>query len=157
MSHSLSWLGIAVLLLTSGCVHKDPAADDDTEGDDTSECPEPFTEAMTEVYDEPYNPDLIWRKHETPEPGQLCFDCHLCANDGAAPVDNTHFVCKHCHDESGGVLDADGCECGDLDCETDPPTLTCGECHTDGCNGHASAPLMNSLCDFCHVPWESPP
>ncbi len=150
------WLAIAAVLCACGCVDKAPA-DDGAGDDDTSECPEPFTEAMTEVYDEPYNPDLIWRKHETPEPGQLCFDCHLCANDDAAPVDNTHFVCKHCHDESGGVLDADGCECGELDCETDPPTLTCGECHTDGCNGHASAPLMNSLCDFCHVPWESPP
>ena len=152
----LAWLGIAALLSACGCVGKEPA-DDDAGDDDTSECPEPFTEAMTEVYDEPYNPDLIWRKHEPPEPGQLCFDCHLCANDDAKFVDNTHFVCKHCHDESGGVLEADGCECGDLDCEVDPPILPCGECHTDGCNGHASAPLMNSLCDFCHVPWEGPP
>jgi len=154
---SLAWLLAAALLLTAGCIRKAPAADDDAGDDDTSECPEPFTEAMTEVYDEPYNPDFIWRKHEAPAPGELCFDCHLCANNDAQPVDETHYVCKHCHDESGGILDADGCECGDLDCEVDPPILTCGECHTDGCNGHASAPLMNSLCDFCHVPQGPPP
>ena len=155
-SPAWTWL-VALLLLAAGCVNKDPTADDDAGDDDTTECSDPFTEAMTEVYDEPYNPDFIWRKHEAPEPGQLCFDCHLCANNDAQPVDNTHYVCKHCHDESGGVLDADGCECGDLDCEVDPPILTCGECHTDGCNGHASAPLMNSLCDFCHVPQGPPP
>ena len=141
---------LALLLVWSGCVGKSgEAADDDTTVDP---CPEPFTEPLTEVYPEPYNPDGIWRRHHEPRNGDMCFDCHLCANDGATVVDNTHFVCNHCHDENGDLNDTgSGCECGDLDCEADPPILTCKNCHTDGCNGQASAEQMNGLCDFCHV------
>ncbi len=140
---------LAVLLVTTGCLDKKvEARDDDTEDD----CPAPFTDPLTETFDEIYNPDEIWRPHDPPEEGGLCFDCHLCANDGATHIDNTHFVCNHCHDESGALDDVgSGCLCGDLDCTTTPPTLTCNECHTDGCNGQASAEQMNGLCDFCHV------
>jgi len=149
-------LPLLALLLAAGqgCIAKTelPVGDDDT----TDDCPEPFTDPLTEVYPKPYNPDGIYREHDPPEPGGLCFDCHLCANDDAQPIDNTHFVCKHCHEESGGVIDAEGCECGDLDCDVDPPLLPCGDCHTDGCNGSASAETMNSLCDFCHVPQGDP-
>ena len=150
----VAWLALsAAFCLGMGCPGDNrPVTDDDDDDDTTEDCPEPFTEALTEVYDDPYNPDGIWREHDPPEPGVLCFDCHLCANDEAQPIDNTHFVCKHCHDESGGVIDAEGCECGDLDCEVEPPLLPCADCHTDGCNGCASAELMNGLCDFCHVP-----
>ncbi len=148
---SLLVLGLVGLLAAGlACIRKDPSLT--PPDDDTDDCPEPFTDPMTEVYDEVYNPDGVWREHDPSVDGELCFDCHLCANGEALPIDNTHFVCKHCHDESGGVIDAEGCLCGDLDCEVDPPILTCNECHTDGCNGYASADQMNALCDFCHVP-----
>ena len=143
-----AWMVLVVLAL-QGCGPKDPDA---TAYDDTAEeCAEPYTGPLVNVYDEVYNPDGVWRTCEPP-PGSLCFDCHLCANGGATLVENTHFVCNHCHDENGDPLfDSGGCGCGELDCEAEPPLLGCAACHTDGCNGHASAEQMNGLCDFCHV------
>jgi hypothetical protein len=140
------------VLAAAGCIEKTelPVRGDD---DTIDLCPEPFADEMTETFPEVYNPDGIWRTHKPPQGGAMCFDCHLCAKDGVTPVDNTHFVCNHCHDETGAVMDdGSGCECGDLDCSVDPPMLGCADCHTDGCNGHASARQMNQLCDFCHIP-----
>jgi len=149
-------LGALFLALGLGaplCIEKEPQLDDD----DTSDCPEPFDGEMTETYDEIYNPDGVWREHEDSVDGELCFDCHLCSNNDAEPIDNTHYVCKHCHEENGDInATGSGCECGDLDCDADPPVLTCANCHTDGCNGHASADQMNALCDFCHINPEAP-
>ncbi len=151
-----SGLGAMALMVVlwgwSGCIEKDPAADDDTT-DIVDECPDPWDGELEETYDEIYNPDGIWREHAPPKPGVLCYDCHLCADHGAEPIDNTHFVCNHCHDGETGELNETGsdCGCGDLDCETDPPILTCGNCHTDGCNGMIPADVMNGECDFCHV------
>ena len=149
LATTLLGLGISLTLLAAGCIRKDPEAGDD---DTTEACPEPFEGPMENTYDEIYNPDGIWRTCDPP-PGSLCFDCHLGANDaGDSIVDATHYVCKHCHDENGDPLyEGGGCECGELDCEVDPPLLTCNECHTDGCNSYASAEQMNGLCDFCHV------
>ncbi len=145
---------LGVCLAAAGCIVKTElpvTADDDAD----EECLDPFDGEMTETYEEVYNPDGIWRTHKPPAGQGMCFDCHLCANGGAAPIDNTHFVCNHCHDETGAVNDTgSGCLCGDLDCTTDPPELGCGDCHTDGCNGYASARQMNQLCDFCHLPVE---
>jgi len=146
-------LALGVLLLALGlgaplCIEKNDSLDDD----DSADCPDPFDGEFEEVYDEIYNPDGIWREHDPSVDGELCFDCHLCSNSAAQPNDTTHYVCKHCHDENGVIGGSDGgCECGDLDCTTDPPTLGCNRCHTDGCNGYASADQMNALCDFCHI------
>jgi len=145
-------LAAAAWLAWAGCIEKDPSTGDDDTTDIVDECPDPFDGEMHNTWDEIYNPDEIWREHAEPKPGKLCFDCHLCASHGAKPIDNTHFVCNHCHDENGELnTTGSDCGCGDLDCDTDPPILTCGNCHTDGCNGVASAEQMNGLCDFCHI------
>lgn len=93
--------------------------------------------------------------HEAPTAGAMCFDCHLCANDGASALEVTHWVCVGCHKGPDGSVPDEvqsGCGCGALDCSTDPPTLGCADCHlTESKDGMPTSDHMNELCTGCHV------
>ena len=92
--------------------------------------------------------------HADPTEGVMCFDCHLCANEGAEALEVTHYVCRDCHTGPNGEVSDDAagfCGCGDLDCSVDPPVLGCENCHTDGTNGYESAEQMNEHCSHCHA------
>ena len=79
---------------------------------------------------------------------QMCVVCHTCGTDKtiaaqAPTIDRTHDVCNACHAPDGGLIVhfEEGCE-WKMDCEANPPTVNCNECHT--------VEYVNDLCERCH-------
>jgi hypothetical protein len=79
---------------------------------------------------------------------QMCVICHTCGFDGTAirtapVIDQTHDVCNSCHAPDGGVIHHSGDSCEwKMDCNANPPTINCDECHT--------VEYVNDLCEECH-------
>lgn len=132
-----------------------PASETGKGGSHDSEVPHETSDShAAEVVPGPSMP------HEAPTGGAMCFDCHLCANEGASALEVTHWVCVDCHKGPDGSVPDEvqsGCGCGGLDCSTDPPTLGCADCHIeDGSNGYPTSGDMNEHCSICHEQGEIP-
>jgi hypothetical protein len=78
---------------------------------------------------------------------EMCVICHTCGDDGTpgmmAPIiDQSHDVCTSCHLPDGSVEHhSEGCQ-WEMDCEADPPSINCNDCHT--------VAEVNDLCEECH-------
>lgn len=96
----------------------------------------------------PLDPPPIGHGQPEDELGQMCVVCHTCGSDGTlsydAPlIDRGHFVCRSCHRPDGSTVHHSGGQCvWRMDCEADPPSVNCSECHT--------ATYVNDLCRHCH-------